>query len=149
MRNILMGFLYLFSNYVFCETAVLNLIETFGDYFVHKEFDVDIKPKITSIAPLKTEVKEQIGRSLHADLVIVGYGTKGEVSEFIGASKNLKNDVPLEKIFPNLNRSSDKKWFIFFVSKELSHYVTDKKYIHEYSPFAFLAAVGMQDLTWF
>lgn len=149
MRNILMGFLYLFSSYIFCETAVLNLIETFGDYFLSHEFDVDIKPNKTSISPLKTEVQQQIGRSLYADLVIVGYGAKGEAAEFIGASKNLKNDVPLEKIFPNLNRSSDKKWFIYFVSKDISRYVTDKKYINKDSPFAFLAAVGMQNLIWF
>lgn len=152
-----------FSINVNAVPAKLLYYKFFGDYLSEKTYQVEVNLEQDSIRDLKALLQNKrthepgcscdictaTDKGIDSNLVIVGYG-EGYPEDFFMATENLDQSTPLENIIGAMPKEEQAKtWHIYFIDRELSTYVTEKKTVHPTCPFKSLSEIGQQKLRFF
>lgn len=165
MRFLLIASLSLvLSMHAFSEPANVLYYDFFGDFLNEKSYDLDIDVDRHSIKDIKEMLAAKRAedprcacfickaheKGIDANLVIIGYGKKGQARDFFAATKDINESTPLAQALGTLPvRKNGQAWRIFFINREISKYVTENLEVHWASPFSALAEIRKQDLKYF
>lgn len=141
----------------FCEPAQTMLLSYFGDYLDEDEYSLEIDVNTDSVAKIleKLNVLRDNRHNYQcdkkqSDLVIIGYGNNTRPEHFFAATKNIYDTKPLAKAIKSMpNRQEDGVWYVYFVSKYLSHLVLKPNPSKIFDYPGWLTKIGLRPLEYF
>jgi hypothetical protein len=143
MKKILFSMALLFSMLAFSNglsQVELRLVDFFGDYraddYINTQMDISTM-SLKEITLELNKIKRTIGKKIDPHAVVIGYGEKSFVNNFIvnttllGSEKTMRelmgSDMPEER--------DGARWYFYFLPKEYSQYLYETEPHHWASPY--------------
>ncbi len=138
----------LFAHSVDLSPAELRLIDFFGEYRADDFMNIELDIQTTSLKEITQQlnaIKRPEGKIINPYALVIGYGKKALINEFIANTVFLNSEETVPELLGNImpEKCEDARWYFYFIPKEYSSLLYEKKLQHWASPFNTIIKLGM------